>query len=206
MGVSLMRMPSPNERGASLILILPVVLILGVTAILFIALVQSGGQSRFLQGEGMRAHYAAISAMQLSLLEIQPRTFLQSGVYAGDDEITVADGDALPAQGSLLIGGPVPVGPLGYTRQDDAITLDDTIEARIAPGVVIYLCRDLDGNGTFGTRGETALGRAILSSSFDAVHENATRFPEGVSVLYLKARARVGDTLAVLDVAQSFNE
>ena len=188
-------------RGAAILVVIPILLFVVLIALFMIQIIQSKLQSATLLTEAIQAKYLARSATQLARLEIQRRTELASHTRHGGRTIRVRDSDGFPARGRLYLAEHNPGVVFSYSREGSTLTLDRGISQNLPKGTSVYLCRDLDGDGTVGTVGPMPLGTGEIQVTRADVERGLIDSDTFGPTLYLRAKARVGVAESVLETA-----
>ncbi|HQO37045.1 MAG TPA: hypothetical protein PLG59_20455 [bacterium] len=191
---------SKRRNGFAVMVVVPILLFVVLIALFLLYIVQSRLESTTVVLESRRAKYLAHSAVQLALLEIQERTDLRDNAAKGQPTVRVSDAGVLPSQGAVLFGEHVPGVTFGYTRDGDSLRLDAPISQNLPAGTSVYLCRDLDGDGGFGSLGVIEFGSGTIQVT--VIQPDSVRDSREIgSVIYLRATGRSGDAQSTVETA-----
>ena len=154
-----------EPQGVAILVVIPILLFVSVVGLFMLYIVQAKLESTTIVVQAKQAKYLAYSASQLALLEIQERTQLASNARSESLTINVLAPDTLPANGTIFVPDHSPRMLFQFTRSGAILTLDTPIRSNLPKGASLYLCRDLDGDGQFGSIETVAFGTGVMRAS-----------------------------------------
>lgn len=190
--------PLHAKRGLAILVVIPMLLFVAALGLLTLYMVQSKLQSTTISVQSLQAKYLARSAIQLALLEIQPVTPLKTNCRKNEMRIEVVSGERLNQGCWIAFGGHTPGIVFQLTGSGTVWNIDPALTHHLPQGSWLYLCRDIDGDGTIGSLGTRALETGIIMAERnDPANDNAAVAP----VIYLRGKAKVGSAESVFETA-----
>ncbi len=161
--------PQREPEGVAILVVIPILLFVSLIGLFMLYIVQSKLESTTMVVQAKQAKYLAHSAAQLAILEFQERTQLSSNARQGSSTIEVLAPETLPSNGTLFLPDHTPRMFFGFSKSGAVLTLDTPIRSNLPIGSSLYLCRDLDGDGQFGSIGPILFGAGVMRAARSAV-------------------------------------
>lgn len=145
-------MKHSNKRGASLMVVLPLILLLFLLGYVFIEAVLLYTHQNEIHLQSAQLKYAGVAARELAMLEIIETGMLTSNTNKNKKDIDVQlDGD-IPNQGQLFFRGNHGIQWVNYSKSNNqSLRIPNGIAKKQPYGTAFYMGQDLDGDGTVGT-------------------------------------------------------
>lgn len=141
-----------SKRGASLMVVLPMVMLLFLLGFFFIETVLLYSHQNEVHLQSAQLKYAGIAARELAMLEIVEAGFITSNTKKKQKDIDVQLFIDLPNQGGLFFGGNHGIDWLRFEkRSDQSLRIPSGVPSKQSYGTAIYTGIDLDGDGTVGS-------------------------------------------------------
>jgi len=132
--------------------VIPIMLLLSFVSILYLHILRTQIDSAENTASSHQVRYLAKSALQMALLEIQAIGEIKNNAGKGNTRIDVSFINPAPDAGFIVVGGNKNNKQTPYIKTGmDKIDLSSPLVHNIPRGTVLYLCRDLDGDGGIGT-------------------------------------------------------
>lgn len=195
-----------QEQAFALLVVIPVILILAMIGLVFVSTVRHAVQSQADHVSYLQARYMAKSALQLALLERQPRAESLRNLGRGNKSLVLdVEGD-FPNRGNVYFAEhPLQhIYEFEYQEGNQTINLLRNVQHDVPLGTTIYLVHDFDGDGEIGSISERNLfgGQIKVSSEFIS-HDELSEVPYGETIRY-QAHAAVGISQCMIEATVRF--
>lgn len=190
-----------REQAFALLVVIPIVLILAMIGLVFVSTVRHAVQSQADHLSYLQSRYMAKSALQLALLERQPRIAIRRNIGRGTSALILNVESRFPRQAKVYFAEhPLQhIYEFEYQDGNRTINLLRNIQHDVPSGTTIYLVHDLDGDGKMDSISERNLfgGQIKVSSEFIS-HDALSEVPYGETIQY-QAHAAVGISQCMIE-------
>lgn len=187
-----------RQDGFALVLVIAVFLLLSMVGLVFAYIVRSKLESETERLLHAQSRYMAKSALQWALLEMQPRTELRTNARKGETRIAVQSPQDLPTAGAIAIGEQKPLPVFSYNKMTGtgSLNLNSPLSKNVPAGAVVYLLRDLDGDGKFGSIASRSYESGTIETISPLAPLETSGFPPS---LLLRSTATAASTQTELE-------